>query len=91
MDALKKQIQDIDENITEATAVYGDLITRLVRLKSDVVDREFEEFERDTQSLTKKQSAAQILTMRMVKLHYDRYLKDKRSVNASVMEKDCVR
>jgi hypothetical protein len=88
MDALKKQIQDLDKNITEATAAYGDLITQLVSLKSDVVDSEFEHY---TQWLTKKESFAQIRTMRMMKLHYDRYLKDKRSVDASVMEKDCVR
>ena len=86
IDLLKKQKQDLDKNIAEATAAYADLITQLVNLNSDVVDSEFEHY---TQSLTNKSSFVQIPKTRMVKLHYRRYLEGKRSVNVNMMKKDC--
>jgi len=86
IDLLKKQIQDLDKNIAEATAAYADLITQLVNLRSDVVDSEFEHY---TQWLTNKSSFVQISKTRMVKLHYNQYREGKRSVNVSMMKKDC--
>jgi serine/threonine protein kinase len=86
IDLLKKQIQDLDKNITEATAAYGDLITQLVSLKSDVVDGGFEEY---TQWLTKKSSFVQIPTTRMMKHHYERYRGGERGIDANKMGKDC--
>ena len=75
IDSLKKQIQDLDKNIAEATSAYGDLITQLVNLRSDVVDSEFEHY---TQWLTNKSSFVQIPKTRMVKHRYERYRGEKR-------------
>ena len=86
IDLLKKQIQDLDKNITEATAAYGDLITQLVKLRSDVVDSEFEHY---TQWLTNKSSFVQIPKTRMMKHHYERYRGGERGVDANRMGKDC--
>jgi serine/threonine protein kinase len=86
IDSLKKQIQDLDKNISEATAAYGDLITQLVGLKSDVVDSEFEHY---TQWLTKKESFVQIPKTRMMKYHYDRFREGEKGIDASRMGKDC--
>jgi ABC-type phosphate transport system auxiliary subunit len=85
-DALKKQIEDLDKNIGEATAAYGDLITQLVGLRSDVVDNQFEHY---TQWLTKKESFVQIPKTRMMKHHYDRYRGGERGIDINKMGKDC--
>ena len=86
IDSLKKQIQDLDKNIAEATAAYGDLITQLVNLRSDVVDSEFEHY---TQWLTNKSLFVQIPKTRMVKHRYERYRGGERGVDANRMGKDC--
>jgi serine/threonine protein kinase len=83
---MKRQIQDLDQNITQATAAYGDLLTQLVSLKSDVVDGEFEHY---TQGLTQKKLFDQIPRTRMMKHQYERYRGGERGVDVSVMSKDC--
>jgi len=89
MDALKKQIEDIDKNIGDAMPVYGDLIGRLAGLNNSVVDTEFEDY---TQSLTKKSSFSQIPLTRMMKHHYERYRGGgSGGVDIGMMRKDCER
>jgi eukaryotic-like serine/threonine-protein kinase len=89
MDALKKQIEDIDKNIGDAMPVYGDLIGRLAGLNNSVVDAEFDDY---TQSLTKKSSFSQIPMTRMMKHHYERYRGGgSGDVDIGTMRKDCER
>jgi len=89
MDALKKQIEDIDKNIVDAIPIYEDLIGRLASLRNSTVDAAFEDY---TQSLTKKSSFAQIPMTRMMKSHYARYRGGKGGgVDVSMMRKDCER
>jgi serine/threonine protein kinase len=89
MDALKKQIEDINRNIGDAMPVYGDLIGRLANLSNSVVDAEFEDY---TQALTKKSSFSQIPMTRMMKHHYERYRGGGNGdVDIGTMRKDCER
>jgi serine/threonine protein kinase len=86
MDALKKQIEDLDKNISEAMPEYGDLIIQLVNLSSQIVDEETEQYARD---LTKKSSFEQIPMIRLMKRHYERQRAGETGVDVKTMRKDC--
>ena len=83
---IKKQIQDHRKNIHYALTEYSGFLGQLADAKHELVMQQFDEYMR---ALGQKESFEQIQITRLMKRHYEQYRGGQRSVNASMMDKDC--
>jgi tRNA A-37 threonylcarbamoyl transferase component Bud32 len=84
---LVKGIEENEQNIRDLLSRYNNNISELEKLKKTIVDEEFEKY---TESLVQKKSFEKIQITRVVKLHYQQYLDDKKTVNGSILRTACL-
>jgi hypothetical protein len=85
-DALKRQIGDLEKNIDDGVSEYSGLVNQLLGYKTSDVANEFDDY---SETLAKKGAYDQISRLRIIKRHYEQFLKGNTTIDTITMEKEC--